>query len=85
MAALNRFISKLGERGLPFFKLLKGQGKFQWTKEANATLEDFKHHLESPPMLTTPTERENLLLYIATTTHVLITTIVVDLKKVIPT
>jgi hypothetical protein len=23
MAALNRFISKLGERGLPFFKLLK--------------------------------------------------------------
>jgi hypothetical protein len=25
MAALNRFISKLGERGLPFFKLLKHQ------------------------------------------------------------
>ena len=23
MAALNRFISRLGERGLPFFKLLK--------------------------------------------------------------
>jgi hypothetical protein len=23
MAALNRFISKLGERGLPFFKLIK--------------------------------------------------------------
>jgi hypothetical protein len=27
-AALNRFISKLGERGLPFFKLLKHQEKF---------------------------------------------------------
>jgi hypothetical protein len=27
MAALNRFISKLGERGLPFFKLLKHQGR----------------------------------------------------------
>jgi hypothetical protein len=25
MAALNRFISKFGERGLPFFKLLKHQ------------------------------------------------------------
>jgi hypothetical protein len=25
MAALNRFISRLGERGLPFFKLLKCQ------------------------------------------------------------
>jgi hypothetical protein len=31
MAALNRFISKLGERGLPFFKLLKHQEKFVWT------------------------------------------------------
>jgi hypothetical protein len=28
MAALNRFISNLGERGLPFFKLLKNQEKF---------------------------------------------------------
>jgi hypothetical protein len=29
MAALNRFISQLGKRGLPFFKLLKRQDKFQ--------------------------------------------------------
>jgi hypothetical protein len=28
IAALNRFISRLGERGLPFFKLLKRQDKF---------------------------------------------------------
>jgi hypothetical protein len=28
MAALNRFISRLGEKGLPFFKLLKRQDKF---------------------------------------------------------
>jgi hypothetical protein len=28
MATLNRFISRLGERGLPFFKLLKHQEKF---------------------------------------------------------
>jgi hypothetical protein len=28
MVALNGFISKLGERGLPFFKLLKHQEKF---------------------------------------------------------
>jgi hypothetical protein len=34
MAAVNRFISRLGERGLPFFKLLKRQDKFQWTEEA---------------------------------------------------
>jgi hypothetical protein len=29
MTALNRIISQLGERGLPFFKLLKCQDKFQ--------------------------------------------------------
>jgi hypothetical protein len=38
MAALNRFISQLGERGLPFFKLLKCQDKFQWTEEAERAL-----------------------------------------------
>jgi hypothetical protein len=32
MAAQNRFISKLGERGLPFFKLLKHLEKFAWTR-----------------------------------------------------
>jgi hypothetical protein len=31
MAAMSRFISHLGVRGLPFFKLLKNQNKFQWT------------------------------------------------------
>jgi hypothetical protein len=35
VAALNKFISKLGERGLPFFKLLKHQEKFLWTTEAD--------------------------------------------------
>jgi hypothetical protein len=38
MAALNRFISKLGERGLPFFKLLKHQEKFVWTPEVDQAL-----------------------------------------------
>jgi hypothetical protein len=38
MAALNRFISKLRERGLPFFKLLKHQEKIVWTPEADQAL-----------------------------------------------
>jgi hypothetical protein len=38
IAALNRFISKLGEQGLPFFKLLKHQEKFVWTPEADKPL-----------------------------------------------
>jgi hypothetical protein len=38
IAALNRFISWLGERGLPFFRLLKCQDKFHWTEEAERAL-----------------------------------------------
>jgi hypothetical protein len=34
LAALNRFISRLGEWRLPFFKLLKWQDKFQWIEKA---------------------------------------------------
>jgi hypothetical protein len=34
MVALCRFISKLGEKGLSFFKLLKKADKFVWNDEA---------------------------------------------------
>jgi len=78
MAALNRFISKLGEWGLLFFKLLKQQDNFKWTEEADKALVDLLQHLQSPPILTAPREGKNLLLYIAATTHVVSTTIVVE-------
>ena len=35
VTALGRFISKLGERALPFFKLMKKKGPFEWTPEAD--------------------------------------------------
>jgi hypothetical protein len=78
MAALNRFISRLGERGLPFFKLQKCLDKFQWTKEAERALQDLKYHLQSPPILTAPLPGEDLLLYIAATTHIVSSAIVVE-------
>jgi ribonuclease HI len=78
MAALNRFISRLGERGLPFFKLLKCQDRFQWTEEAERALQDLKHHLQSPPILTALLPGEDLLLYIAATTHVVSSAIIVE-------
>jgi hypothetical protein len=81
MAALNRFIPRLGERGLPFFKLLKHQDKFQRMEEAERALQDLKHHLQSPPVLTAPLPGEDLLLYIAATTHVVRSAIVVERGK----
>jgi hypothetical protein len=56
MVALNRFISRLGEKGLPFFKLLKKMGKFEWTEEAKDAFEKLKAYLTSSPALTPPKE-----------------------------
>jgi hypothetical protein len=81
MAALNRFISKLGEWGLPFFKLLKHQEKFVWTPEADQALAQLKDFLSKPPVLTSPRKKEQLLLYLAATTHVVSTAIVVKRQE----
>ena len=43
-----------------------------------AALENLKHHLQSPPILTAPLPDEELLLYIAATTHVVSTAIIVE-------
>jgi hypothetical protein len=59
MAALNRFISKLGERGLPFFKLFKHQEKFAWTPEADQALAQLKDFLSKPPVLMAPRKRSS--------------------------
>ena len=34
LAALSRFISRLGKRGMPLYKLLKKMNAFIWTEEA---------------------------------------------------
>jgi hypothetical protein len=81
MASVKKFISKLGERGLPFFKLLKHQEKFVWTAEANQALAQLKDFLSKPPVLTAPRKKEQLLLSLAATTHVVSTAIVVEQQE----
>jgi hypothetical protein len=81
MAALNRFISRLGEKGIPFFKLLKKADDFQWTDEADAAFKHLKKYLRSPPVVTVPTEKETLLLYIGATTHIVSIVIIVEREE----
>ena len=78
MAALNHFISQLGEKGLPFFKLLKKSSEFEWTVEADEAFQKLKEYLSTSTILTPPEKREPLLLYIAATTMVVSTAIVVE-------
>jgi hypothetical protein len=87
MAALSRFISRLGEKGLPFYKLLKKVDKFQWTTEAQEALDALKKFLTMPLVLKPPHRAmpdqpaEDLLLYISCTTHVVSTALVVERAK----
>lgn len=68
MASPGRFISKYGERSLPFFKLMKRSGPFKWALEATAAaFEDLKRYLTSPLAMVAPRPRERLLLCPAAT------------------
>ena len=48
LAALSRFVSRLRERPMPFYKLLKKQEKFQWTTEAQQAFEELGRFLTNP-------------------------------------
>ena len=81
MAALSHFISRLGEKGLPFFKLLKASERFSWSKEADTAFEQLKLFLTKPPIMTAPRPHKTLLIYITATSRVVSTTIVVEREE----
>ena len=85
MAALSRFISRLGEKGLPFFKLLKPQEKFVWSEDTSKAFAELKRFLTTYPIMTAPQKDETLLIYIAATNRVVSTAIVVEREEVIHT
>ena len=77
MATLSRFISQLGDKVLPFFKLLWKSDKFKWNSDASKMFQELKEFLTKPPSLTASDDGETLLLYIAATTHVVSTALVI--------
>src|SRR4051812_18717757 len=70
LAALSRFISRLGEKALTLYQLMKKSSDFKWSEEAQMAFEELKRQLSTRPVLAAPREREPLLLYIAATSHV---------------
>ena len=63
IATLNKFISRVTDRCLPFFRTLRKS--FQWTDECQTTFNDLKAYLSSPPLLSPPLLGEELYLYLA--------------------
>jgi hypothetical protein len=81
LAALSRFIARLGECSLPLYKLMKKSDHFTWTPEAQEALDSLKNVLKSPPILTAPTHEEPMLLYISATTQVVSVALVVEQEE----
>ena len=78
MAALSRFISRLGEKALPLYRLLRRTEHFEWTDAATAGLEEIKAILATNPVLAAPYTGKPMLLYIAATHQVVSAVLVVE-------
>ena len=81
LAALSQFISRLSEKGLPLYRLLRKSERFSWTPEAQEALDKLKASLSSAPILTLPMDSEPLYLYMAATTQVVSAAIVVERQE----
>ena len=65
IAALSRFISRLGEKAMPLYQLMKNTDNFVWSDAADEAFEALKKQLAEPPVLAAPIDKEPLLLYVA--------------------
>jgi hypothetical protein len=58
VAALSRFVARLGEKALPFYALMKkSDDKFEWMEEADVAFTQLKKVLSTPPVLVAPKEK----------------------------
>ncbi|GJX63005.1 reverse transcriptase domain-containing protein [Tanacetum coccineum] len=70
ITSLNRLLAKSAEKSLSFFKTLKKCTKksdFHWTTEAEEAFNQMKQLIDELPMLTSPMEKEELIVYLAAT------------------
>jgi hypothetical protein len=81
LAALSHFFSRLGEKGLPLYRLLRKAKRFTWTPEAEEALGNLKALLTNAPILVPPAAGEALLIYVAATTQVVSAAIVVERRE----
>jgi hypothetical protein len=83
VASLSRFISKLGEHNIPFYKLLRKVDGFRWDDQAMTTFIKLKQYLKSLPTLVPPKSDDVLLLYGITGFLVIATDTVVSIVIIV--
>ena len=63
VAALNRFVSRVTDKCLPFFHTLKKS--FEWSTECQQAFDDLKAYLSSPLLLSPFKPGQKMFLYLA--------------------
>jgi hypothetical protein len=81
MAAVSRFVSRLGEKVMPLYKFLKKVDKFVWTDDADAALQVLKNMMSTQPILTAPYSQEPMLMYMEATNRLVNVVMVVERKE----
>jgi hypothetical protein len=81
LAVLSRFIFRLAEQALPFFKVLRKSGPFIWTDKAEEAFQELKRYLTSPPVMVALEPGEPLLLYIVAIVEAMSMVLVIELLK----
>lgn len=59
VAALSRFIPRLGEEAMPLYRLMRKNPTFQWDEEADNMLKALKEALLAAPLFAAPVARAN--------------------------
>src|SRR3954469_22031111 len=54
VAALSRFIPRLGEKAMPLYRLMRKNPTFQWEKDEDDALRDLKNGPPAEPLLPPP-------------------------------
>jgi hypothetical protein len=81
LASLSRFISRLREKALPLYQLMKKSDTFVWTTQADVAFKELKQMLSTAPVLASPMPKEPMLLYIAATNKVVSAVVVVEREE----
>jgi hypothetical protein len=81
LAALSRFTSRLGEKAMPLYRLLKKSDTFVWSDEADSALNDLKKMFQVAPILAMPKDKEPMILYTVATSHIISVVMVVEWKE----
>jgi hypothetical protein len=81
LASLSQFVSRLREKAMLLYQLMKKTDHFVWSQRADDGFNDLKRALSTSPVLAAPALQEPMLLYIVATLQVISVMIMVERTK----